>query len=605
MKNNLKIPARLFGQNVEPTRAAVQGGLSAQLVRNRKFAGKPGLTGIAAMWEGYGAHATYTLLTTGCTRHAAPSRMFRRNEIASQAVCCLENGGEAGIRQGAIGLRGGVAHTLKAVVRPLRLGETVPMVLRIRVDGAALAERVFAVSASSEGEWTRISLDVTPERDSWASVEVGVKGPAHGVVGAVSLLPADHFRGMRADVVEHLREIGTSVIRWPGGNFAGEYRWRDGLMADPDERAPLQSYMEIETHPYSVGYDQNDIGQEDILALCEKIGAEPFFTVNPVWDDPEESAEWVRSCGGHVKFWSLGNEPGYGHMEGPNDPEGYAALARRHAEAMLRADPGLQLVSGGCYPYGDEPWRDECAKVWAERSAKALADIAPCTSYHFYDRPDPFDFTTPELTAVLYAQVSGFAAQALGRLRRFRRLLPSGIGISCDEWNLWDAWCREPGVVEGLYVAATLEMFVRHWEELDLRYACYYQPVNEKAIEVDPFGSRLTSAGEAMRLWSRHAGRVSAEIPGIARGAFASDGDDGSRYVTLFNDSPTEKRLFRVPTGGRDTIAASEMLVPSGLGSGSRYGRGPADAVVSGGFCEVRLPPASQVAVRLAGGEST
>ena len=39
-------------------------------------------------------------------------------------------------------------------------------------------------------------------------------------------MPADNFRGMRADVIENLREIGTSIVRWPGGNFAGEYRWR-------------------------------------------------------------------------------------------------------------------------------------------------------------------------------------------------------------------------------------------------------------------------------------------------------------------------------------------------------------------------------------------
>lgn len=591
MKRNLKIPVRLFGQNVEPTRAAVQGGLSAQLVRNRKFAGKPDRTGVAAMWEGYGSRATYTLLATGFTRHAAPSRMFRRNEIASQAVCCLEGGGEAGIRQARIGLRGGEAHTLGAVVRPLRPGERVFFVLRIRVGQDTLAERIFADGAPAKDGWMRIRLDFTPESDAWASIEVGVKGLGHGVIGAVSLLPTDNFRGMRTDVVELLREIGTSVLRWPGGNFAGEYRWRDGLMADPDERAPIQSYMEIETHPYSVGYDQNDIGQEDILALCEKIGAEPFFTVNLAWDTPEESAEWVRSCGGRVKFWSLGNEPGYGHMEGPNDPEGYAALARRHAEAMLRADPALELVSAGPYPAGGE--------AWIERSAKALADVAPTCSFHLYEKPDPFDFTTPERTAALYAQVAGLSGKSFEALGEFRRRLPPEIGISYDEWNLWYAWHRDPGIVEGLFTAAVLESFARHWETLGLRCACYYQPVNEKAIDVGPFGSCLTSVGEAMRLWSRHAGRMPADISGVGHGAFASDGDDGSRYVTLYNDSPTGERVFRVPAGGRGRIVEAEALVPDGLESGCRYARVPANASVSGDICEVRLPPASQAAVRI------
>ena len=137
-------------------------------------------------------------------------------------------------------------------------------------------------------------------------------------------------------MIERLREIGASHIRWPGGNFAGEYRWRDGLIADPDERAPLQSYTEIETQPYSLGYDANDIGMEDILALCERIGAKPVFTINAAWESPQSSAAWLKACKGRVKMWSLGNEMGYGHMEGPKGPEGYARMVLPHAEAMMK-----------------------------------------------------------------------------------------------------------------------------------------------------------------------------------------------------------------------------------------------------------------------------
>ena len=71
-------------------------------------------------------------------------------------------------------------------------------------------------------------------------------------------MPKDNFHGMRRDVVGLLKQIGPRLIRWPGGNFAGEYRWKDGLLPS-DQRAPLQAFTEIETQPYSDGYDYHEI----------------------------------------------------------------------------------------------------------------------------------------------------------------------------------------------------------------------------------------------------------------------------------------------------------------------------------------------------------
>ena len=93
------IPAFIFGQNLEHTRAAVQGGLSAEIVRNRKFAGKPSVKGVALMWDAYGDQAEYYHAFSHLVRHAAKSRMFRQNERRCQVMGCLVDGGEAGIMQ--------------------------------------------------------------------------------------------------------------------------------------------------------------------------------------------------------------------------------------------------------------------------------------------------------------------------------------------------------------------------------------------------------------------------------------------------------------------------------------------------------------------------
>ena len=590
------IPAELFGQNIEHTRSALQGGLSAQLVRNRKFAGKPSRTGVAMMWESYGSKAYYHQAQgLSVTRHAKRSRMPRGNERGSQVLGCLDENGEAGIRQGGIGLRSGVSHNFRAVVSTLHPVDT-PFVLRVTVDGKAVAERAFTVNTKSRGDWTRIAFDFAVEKDVTAEISIGVKGRRYGIVGAVSVMPADNFRGMRADVIEHLREIGTSIVRWPGGNFAGEYRWRDGLIADPDERAPLQSYTEIESQPHGLGYDQNDIGMEDILVLCERIGAQPFFTLNAAWEEPQDSADWVKACKGRVKLWSLGNEMGYSHMEGPKGAKGYTAMVRPHAEAMLKVDPTLRITASGQYPWGGNDW--------IEDSAKALNDVAPVISYHRYDCWDGclFDYSTPESTENCFSTVSKYIDKSFDTLCAFRSRLPWNIGISYDEWNIWYMWYRKEAIVEGLYAAKMLTGLMRVWEDVGLKYVCYFQPINEQAITVSPFESHLTSLGEAMRLWKGHVGgtpvmgATSAPLPD---NAFVTDHPDGSRYVTFYNFSTVKPCSFRIPVNGRGRIVLSETLVPNGLESGCRYERRDGIGKVAGEFYELTLPPACLAGVRL------
>ena len=588
------IPAFIFGQNIEHTRSALQGGLSAQLVRNRKFAGKPSRAGVAMLWEPYGSKKAFYHQAQGLsvTRHAARSRMPRWNERGSQVIGCLDENGEAGIRQGGIGLRGGVAHNFRAVVGTLQPVDT-PIVLRVKSGKKVLAERAFTVNTKGRGDWKRVAFDFTVEKDVSAEINIGVKGKKYAVVGAVSVMPADNFRGMRADVIEHLRDIGTSIVRWPGGNFAGEYRWRDGLIPDPDERAPLQSYTEIESQPHGLGYDQNDIGMEDILALCERIGARPFFTLNAAWESPQDSADWVKACKGRVKLWSLGNEMGYGHMEGPKGAKGYTDMVRPHAEAMLKVDPTLAITASGPYPGGGEDW--------IKNSALALNAVAPVISYHRYDAWDGclFDYTTPESTAKLFDFVSKGAERAEAALTNFRSRLPWNVGISYDEWNIWYMWYRKEAIVEGLYAAKMLTQMMRSWEAWGLKYVCYFQPINEQAITVSPFESHLTSIGEAMRLWKGHVGGVPSVIPDLPENAFATDHPDGSRYVTFYNFSTEKSCTFRIPTDGRGKIVVEETLVPNGLESGCRFVRRPGTGKVVGGSFELTLGPASLASVRL------
>ena len=98
----------IFGHNLEHTRAAVNGGLSAQMLKNRKFAGKPSKNrGVAAHWTGIGEKVLFMMDGRDrYTRHVFLNNMRRSNELSSQVVANLTSGQTAGLAQGELMLKG-------------------------------------------------------------------------------------------------------------------------------------------------------------------------------------------------------------------------------------------------------------------------------------------------------------------------------------------------------------------------------------------------------------------------------------------------------------------------------------------------------------------
>ncbi|NCB09938.1 MAG: hypothetical protein EOM73_17505, partial [Bacteroidia bacterium] len=270
--NKTEISRFLFGQNLEHTRACIYGGLSAQLLKNRKFAGKPSRIGVAAEWEPFGKDTFYELSQHNTyTRHSAGSNttMYRLNELGSQRIQHFSATGIAGIRQTGLSLCAGKHYIFRIAIRENN-AESCPVRLDIRTGEKLIFEAQTEIHSS---EWEVREFRFSCNADTDVEVRIGMTTVNSLEIGMASLLDSDNWHGMRRDVVEHLRSIGTTLIRWPGGNFAGEYRWRDGLL-DVDRRAPLQSATEIETQPYSAGFDNHELNTDDIVALCREIGAE-------------------------------------------------------------------------------------------------------------------------------------------------------------------------------------------------------------------------------------------------------------------------------------------------------------------------------------------
>ena len=132
--------------------------------------------------------------------------------------------------------------------------------------------------------------------------------------------PIPNTRGIRNDVVEALRQIKIPVLRWPGGCFADEYHWKDGI--GPHEKRPTM----INTHWGGVT-ENNHFGTHEFLDLCEQLGCEPYISGNVGSGTVQELQQWVeyttfegespmaelRRANGRerpwkVKYWGVGNE---------------------------------------------------------------------------------------------------------------------------------------------------------------------------------------------------------------------------------------------------------------------------------------------------------
>src|SRR5579862_4894649 len=158
-------------------------------------------------------------------------------------------------------------------------------------------------------------------------------------VGKNSKVP--NINGHRKVAVDYLRELGVPVLRWPGGCYADDYHWRDGI--GPAEKRPKRVNI------HWGGYvEDGSFGTHEFIDLCKQIGAEPYLAGNVRSGSPHELRDWVEYCNYpqgstlaeeraangarepfKVKYWGVGNESwGCG---GNMKPEEYATLYRRFA----------------------------------------------------------------------------------------------------------------------------------------------------------------------------------------------------------------------------------------------------------------------------------
>ncbi len=263
-------------------------------------------------------------------------------------------------------------------------------------------------------------------------------------VGRNSSVP--NIDGCRKQAIEYLKQLGVPVLRWPGGCFADDYHWRDGI--GPLGKRPKR--VNIHWGGYT---EDNSFGTHEFIRLCRLIGAEPYMAGNVGSGTPEELRDWVEYCNYPqgsslaeeraangssepfgVKYWGVGNENwGCG---GNMTPEEYAGHYRRFS-TYLRAfgEPRPFLIA--CGPGSND-------LDWTRRFFEARGRGVQAQGYtlHYYQRPRTRHFATKYTAESMLEQFAGFEGMERAIIEQ-RALMDRydpqrRVGLLVDEWGVWD-----------------------------------------------------------------------------------------------------------------------------------------------------------------------
>ena len=244
-------------------------------------------------------------------------------------------------------------------------------------------------------------------------------------------------RGYRLDALAACRELRPSVLRWPGGNFASGYHWRDGV--GPVEGRPVRHDLAWDAR------ETNRFGTEEFLELARRLEAAPYLNLNVSTGTVDEALGWLEYCNGgadldearlrragphpephSVPIWGLGNE-NYGWWQhGHTSAQTYAEVAREWGKLLRWADPDIRLIGVGA-PQSDWNWT----------VLKTAGRFIDYLSLHFYWHGAPGDEYHSTLAGPLAAEEMIEGTWGMCRLAQREQGLALPVRIAVDEWNVW------------------------------------------------------------------------------------------------------------------------------------------------------------------------
>ena len=459
-------------------------------------------------------------------------------------------------------------------------------------------------------------------------VYTGIYEPGH---------PESDEQGFRHDVLRLVREMGVSLVRYPGGNFVSGYRWEDGV--GPVEERPTR--LDLAWH----STETNEFGLNEFMAWARLAGVEPMMALNLGTRGIEEALDLLEYANhpsgtalsdlrvAHgvpephgVRMWCLGNEMDGPWQLGHKTAAEYGRLAAETARAMRQYDPGLELVACGSSGRGMPTFGAWVATVLEH--TYELVDYISAHAYYQRVGDDDASFLASSVDMARFiADVTATADHVRARLGSTRT-----VNISFDEWNVWyqreldvpEDWPVAPRLSEDDYtvadavvVGSLLITLLRHSDRVTA--ACQAQLVNTiSPIRAEPGGPAWRQATfHPFAETSRHARgtvlrpRITApvmvterygEVPTLDCVA-THDADAGTIAVFAVNRSPAEASRLRVDLGELTAGAAAtveavvlhdaDLTAANTQEQPDRVGLRALEASVEGGTLVAELPAAS------------
>lgn len=445
--------------------------------------------------------------------------------------------------------------------------------------------------------------------------------------------PIPNTRGIRNDVVAALKKLDIPVLRWPGGCFADEYHWKDGI--GPREQRPMM----INTHWGGV-VENNHFGTHEFFDLCGQLGTEPYVCGNVGSGSVQEMMEWVeymtsdadspmanlRRQNGReepwkLKYFGVGNESwGCG---GNMRPEYYADLYRRYQTFVKNyGDNRIYKIAGGAN-IDDYKWT-EVLMSSAHWMMKGL-------SLHYYTLPTG-DFFTRKGSATGFPKEEWHST--LWEAMRMDELITKHgaimdkhdpekkVGLIVDEWGIWAD--PEPGSVPGfLYQQNTIRdsvvaalhfhIFHKHADRVTMTNIAQMVNVLQAMVLTDKEKMLLTPTYHVFEMYKVHLGAtllpVDVQAPPYVEGdravpsvhASASRAESGTLHLSLVNlhaDQPAE--ITAKVTGASVNAVSGRILTAPGMDTHNTFDEPdrvhPADfneCKLDGNTLSATLPPKS------------
>lgn len=449
--------------------------------------------------------------------------------------------------------------------------------------------------------------------------------------------PIPNTDGIRNDVIAALKKLDIPVLRWPGGCFADEYHWKDGIGTKEGRKRM------VNTHWGGV-VENNHFGTHEFFRLCELLECEPYICGNVGSGTVREMSEWVeymtfdgespmagwRQENGREKPWSLtyfgvGNENwGCG---GNMRPEYYADLYRRYQTYTRNyGDNRLYKIAGGAN-VDDYNWTE----VLMREAGRFMDGL----SLHSYTIPGSWEEKRPALG---FDEAEWFETMQKSLhmdelITRHSAIMDKydpekRVGLIIDEWGTW--FLSEPGSNPGFLfqqntlrdaLVAGIHLNIFHNHSDRVRMANIAQMVNVLQALILTEGDRmlLTPTYHVFKMYKVHMDNelleVSLQSPDYTYGGVtipqlsvsASRDAQGKVYISLCNishdDSASVSLDIRGMAPGRVT---GQILTHNELGAHNTFQNpdtvAPAAfdaASVNDGSLRCELPPASVVVLTL------